>query len=258
LIDIKALLSLGCRSSLRIALGLPEDQLVKTRRLLSQNGCKVEVLGFADAHELVSSLERGRIDAGVRGTLSSSTVLRELRTTLSVKETMRTAVMEDAKGKPFLLTPVGIDEGVDAGSRLALAQATASYFSSAGWVLRVGVLSKGRPEDVSRGEGIRASLEEGEEIVEALRKMGHEAKHYGILIEDAVRECDLVVAPDGVSGNLIFRSAHFVGGGKAYGAPFVNLSQVFVDTSRAKADFSEAVLLAAGLAEVRRTPSERA
>jgi predicted methyltransferase MtxX (methanogen marker protein 4) len=110
------------------------------------------------------------------------------------------------------------------------------------------VLSKGRAEDASRGREIRKSLGEGEGIAKTLVEQGIQAKHYSILLEESVRESDFVVAPDGVTGNLIFRTLHFVGGGKAYGAPFVNLPEVFVDTSRSKAEFSDSVLLAAGLA----------
>ena len=84
----------------------------------------------------------------------------------------------------------------------------------------------------------------------------------GVAAETAARhfaeESDLVLAPDGVSGNLIFRTLHFVGGHEAYGAPVVNIPRVFVDTSRAKADFSAAVLLAAGLVHKGVRPAGRA
>jgi len=132
--------------------------------------------------------------------------------------------------------------------RIELVKSTIEYFAPVGWKLKVGVLSKGRPEDSSRGREIRRSLDDGESMTKRLNEMGIPAKHYSILLEESVREADLVVAPDGVTGNLIFRSLHFVGGGRAYGAPVVNVPEVFVDTSRSKVDFSDAILLAAGLA----------
>jgi len=67
-----------------------------------------------------------------------------------------------------------------------------------------------------------------------------------------------VVAPDGVSGNLIFRTLHFLGGCRAYGAPVVNLDRIFVDTSRAKSDYSDSILFAAVLAAERPDSNERA
>jgi predicted methyltransferase MtxX (methanogen marker protein 4) len=179
--------------------------------------------------------------------MRSSETLVELKRVFHLAEAMRTAVLEDSSGKPFLLAPVGIDEGRDFDSRLRLVQHAISYFSSAGWELNVGILSKGRLEDKNRGSEIKASIEEGDRMAEVLTVEGHNSWNFAILVEDAVKECELVVAPDGVVGNLMFRTLHFVGGRKAYGAPVVNIPKVFVDTSRVKPDFSDAIRLAAGL-----------
>jgi predicted methyltransferase MtxX (methanogen marker protein 4) len=73
------------------------------------------------------------------------------------------------------------------------------------------------------------------------------ATHYEILIEDAVKHCGLVIAPDGISGNLIFRTLALIGGGQSHGAPVVNIDKIFVDTSRASPNYTNALLLAAAL-----------
>ena len=215
---------------------------------MRERGCRTLVKGYADPEPMIRDLIDHKIDAAVRGAMGSLEVLRELKHQFHLKEVYRTAVLENGCGKQFLLTPVGIDEGRTAAQRIELVKTTIEYFVLVGWKLSVGILSKGRSEDASRGREIRRSLEEGESTAKRLNAMGIPAKHYSILLEDAVREADLVVAPDGVTGNLIFRSMHFVGGGKAYGAPVVNIPEVFVDTSRAKTDYSDAILLAAGLA----------
>lgn len=250
MLDLAGLLSRGCASSTRVGIGLAEDDLASAREKIESDSCRLSLTGFGDPRQLVSSLRDGEIDAAVRGTLSSSAVLTELKRAFSLPEVLRVAVLEDHGGRPFLLAPVGIDEGMDMQSRLTLARATVKYFEPTGWSIRTGVLSKGRTEDASRGEAIRRSLDEGEQIAAAIRADGGAASHYSILIEDAVKECDLVLAPDGVSGNLMFRTLHFVGGGRAYGAPVVNMDRVFVDTSRGKKDFADSVMLAAGLASL--------
>lgn len=244
--DLDALLARGCSSDVRVGIGLSEDAFEATRSRLRSSGCAVRLERFGDAHELVRSLRSEDLDAAVRGTLSSLASLTEMKTEFSTDEVMRAAVMESSKH--FILAPVGIDEGMDASSRLRMAEHTLGYFADVGWRLRVGVLSKGRPEDRSRGSEIERSIDDGDSIAEALADKGFEARHYGILIEEAVKDCDLVLAPDGVSGNLMFRALHLVAGAKAYGAPVVNLERVFVDTSRAKEDFSEPIMLAAALA----------
>jgi predicted methyltransferase MtxX (methanogen marker protein 4) len=75
------------------------------------------------------------------------------------------------------------------------------------------------------------------------------AEHSEILIEDAVETCGLVIAPDGISGNLIFRTLVFLGAGHGHGAPVVNIGRIFVDTSRASPNYTNALLLAAALLE---------
>ena len=249
MIDLDGLLAAGCASDARIGIGAEGELLARTERLLRERGCRVELEGFDDPVVLVDDLRGGRLDAGVRGALSSVGVLKALRSGYSIDSVWRTAVLSSSGGRPFMLTPVGIDEGRTMRERLELVRATVAYFRPAGWQPIIGVLSGGRPEDAERGEDIRRSLEDGWEITEALRGDGLSAEHHHILVERAAAESELVVAPDGVTGNLMFRTLHFVGSGRAYGAPVVNLRAVFVDTSRAKADFAEPVLLAAGLAD---------
>lgn len=251
MIDVLRLLELGRKSQVRVGVGLPRNFVDVAKKQLSARASEVKIETFDDAHLLVSALKDGKIDAAVRGTMGSSKMIEELKREFGLKEIMRTALLEDVRGKPFLLTPVGIDEGTDLDSRLKLVLSSLSYFSSAGWRFDVAVLSKGRVEDRKRGKEIENSLDDGDKLVQRLRKDGLRAEHVGILLEDAVTKADLIVAPDGVSGNLIFRAMHYVGGGKAYGAPVVNMKKIFVDTSRAKAEFTDSILLAAGLVTAR-------
>ena len=249
--DFEKLLALGCRSSYRIGIGLSREKFLETERHIDAIGCSLRLERYSTPASLVSALRDGEIDAGVRGTMSSSKILNELRKSFKVDRIMRAALMESAVGKPFILAPVGIDEGRSYASRLELVKQTIDYFSAARWKLSIGVLSRGREEDSDRGADIRRSLEEGERLTRTLKSKKLQVKHFSILIEDAVRESDLVIAPDGVSGNLIFRTLHFIGGGRAFGAPVVNLPKVFVDTSRVKTEYSDAIRLASGLAKVR-------
>jgi putative methanogen marker protein 4 len=250
-IDLESLLATGCASVRRIGIGLRGEMLSSTASLLGDRGCGgVELVGYDDPSEMSQALLKREIDGGVRGTMSSKDVLGELRDAYGLDRILRTAVLGSADGRAFLLTPVGIDEGRTMDQRTDLVLATIDYLRPTGWSLKVGVLSKGRTEDDGRGEDIRRSLEEGVELAGRLRANGIDAKHHGILVEEAARECDLLVAPDGVTGNLMFRALHFVGAGRAYGAPVLNLPGVFVDTSRAKEDFVEPVLLAAGLSKL--------
>jgi len=252
MMDLPGLMATGCRSRCTVGIYLSGQALQAAQESLRAKGCEIKLVNFGGSLQLAEALRNGEIDAAVRGTAGSTGAMADLRKVFSLKEIMRVVVLGDPAGKPLLLAPVGIDEGKDMMARLEIVRSAVVYFSPMGWSPSIGVLSKGRIDDIGRGDDIRTSLADGEKIVQKLRGDGLDATHYSILVEEAARACDMVVAPDGVSGNLMFRTLHFLGGWKAYGAPVLNLTKVFVDTSRAKADFSDSVLMAAGLAEARR------
>ena len=103
------------------------------------------------------------------------------------------------------------------------------------------------PPSVSTRDG--PTIESARAIAKRLVADGYDAYHSQILIEDAVREADIIIAPEGITGNIIFRTMHLVGGAKALGAPVVNSDRVFIDTSRAKTDYRDSLALAMRLSE---------
>jgi len=197
--------------------------------------------------ELVRQLAGGRIDAAVRGTLGATKTLSHLRDVFGVPALQRLALLATADGVPFFLAPVGIDEGNSRDDKIELICKSVSYIAAKfGIRLRVAVLSGGRFEDVGRSVLVDRSLANGDFTCGKLRELGIDAKHYGILIEDAIKDANFIVAPDGITGNLIFRTLTFLGGGNGFGAP-VLMEPVFVDTSRVKTNLSNAIMLASAL-----------
>jgi putative methanogen marker protein 4 len=193
---------------------------------------------------LVGDLMDGAIDAAVRGTLPANTTLKDLKTAAGVDHLERIALLETVKGKKFLLTPVGVDEGWTVPEKLELIRKGRIIARKFGLADKVGILSGGRLGDVGRHSQVDTSMAEAELVA---RLAG--AEHFEILIEEAVETCGLIIAPDGISGNLVFRTLTFLGGGHGHGAPVVNISRIFVDTSRASPNYSNALLLAASLLE---------
>lgn len=193
---------------------------------------------------LITDLLEGRLDAAVRGTLPSHETLLELRRQTGVPHLERIALLETPNGKQFLLAPVGVDEGWTVEQKCELIRKGRQVAAAFGLKGGTGVLSGGRRGDLGRHPIVDRSLADAELVS---RLTG--ARHYEILIEDAIRDCSLIVAPDGISGNLIFRTLVFLGGGKGHGAPVVNIDKIFVDTSRASPDYSNAMMLAIALAK---------
>jgi putative methanogen marker protein 4 len=192
---------------------------------------------------LITDLMEGRLDAAVRGTLPSNETLRELRQQTGVSHLERIALLETPGGKKFLLAPVGVDEGWTVEQKCSLIRKGELIAAAFGLRGGTGVLSGGRWGDLGRHPVVDRSLADAELVA---RLTG--ALHYEILIEDAIRDCSLLIAPDGISGNLIFRTLVFLGDGKGHGAPVVNLDKIFVDTSRASPDYANALMLAVSLA----------
>ena len=204
-----------------------------------------------DPSSLVGALLEGRVDAAVRGTLPSKDTLPPLMEACGSRSPMRAALMASGGHGDFLLAPVGIDEGRDMAERWSLLRAAAALLGSLGETPRVAVMSRGRPEDVGRGEAIAQSHRDCETLRASAEAEGMLAECVGIQLERAVCGHNLVLAPDGVTGNLVFRSLHLVAGHDSWGAVALGvLPRVFVDASREKTDYLGCLHLARALVAI--------
>lgn len=192
---------------------------------------------------IVDDLVSGKIDAAVRGTLPANQTLRALKTACGVSRLERIALLETADHRMFFLAPVGVDEGWTIGEKVSLVQSGRDLARRFGLPEKTAVLSGGRLGDIGRHPIVDTTIANAEEVA---RITG--AVHKEILIEDAVRDCGVIIAPDGISGNLIFRTLTFLGNGCGHGAPVVNIHPVFVDSSRASTGYEGSLRLAASLA----------
>ncbi len=203
--------------------------------------------------KLVELLLNGTIDAAVRGTVSAREVLQILKEQVGFSRAHRSALLSTFQGKEFFLIPVGVDEGNSVRERAYLVTKTAELLSSINVAPKVGVLSGGRAEDRGRARKVDLTLERAEQLTRRLSASGIDSANYEILIEEAIRSSNVLVAPDGISGNLIFRTLTFLGGGRGYGAPLLGIPYVFVDTSRSGSAFANAIIMASALSHLIQT-----
>jgi putative methanogen marker protein 4 len=207
-------------------------------------GQKLEQVRTEDpASVLVDLLEKGEIDGAVRGNLSATKVMRKVARTFEVR--VRRLSLLALPEWSFFLAPVGIDEGDSISDRLNLAVLGAEYLKSMDVDPQVSILSGGRLEDLGRSDRVDRTLAEAELVARLARDAGVRAEHKGILIETC-RGDDLIVAPDGISGNLIFRTLMLLSGARGFGAPVI-MDPIFVDSSRARKSFSGPIMLASAL-----------
>jgi putative methanogen marker protein 4 len=200
--------------------------------------------------KLVELLVNGTVDAAVRGTMSARETLKQLKRQTGARKMCRSALLSTAGGRQFFLLPVGIDEGKSTRDRTHLIEKTAHLLNTLGVIPKVGVLSGGRSEDRGRTKAVDLTLKSAQALTKQLQEAGIDATNYNILIEDAVKSSNILAAPDGVVGNLIFRTLVFLGDGKGHGAPFFGIQYTFVDTSRSAAAFADAILVARALSNL--------
>jgi predicted methyltransferase MtxX (methanogen marker protein 4) len=220
-------LNLAFKTSMdiKVGIGLAEGDEREKKVLASVAFCPV--FTFRDAPSMLDALAAGDIEAAARGSLPSDEFLAEIRARRMAGRTRRTALLVLSTGKPFLLGPVGVDEGGTRRDTEMLVKDARAFAGLLGWEPKVAVLSAGRDADRARSGRIARSVERAEAVA---RSEG--ARHYNVMIEEALEWANCVIAPDGVAGNLIYRSLAHLGGAVSLGALYFPLSLRLADTSR--------------------------
>lgn len=187
---------------------------------------------------LVDDLHAKKIDGAVRGTLPANETLKYLKKVYNVSRLERIALLESADGDLFFFAPVGVDEGWTVEEKVSFVNDGRKLARAFSISEKTAVLSGGRLGDIGRHEIVDQTIRDAEEVAKITG-----AVHGEILIEDAVKDCGVIIAPDGISGNLVFRTLTFLGNGKGHGAPIVNICDNFVDSSRASYGYESVIRL---------------
>lgn len=248
-------LSIGC--------GENKNALLAAKFLNKEENFNVE-LATSD-EELVSALTNEKFDAVIRGSLKSFNILKNIKeinkidkvskvdingintpkfgTKLLTKSIYRASYIKSNidENHQFLIGPVGIDEGDAIDEKLNLALSAVEFMNKIGKSPKIAILAGGRKEDFGRSSIIDKSIEESEKLVGKIEKSllgssfssDFHVKNYYILIEKAVKERNnIIIAPDGIIGNIIFRSLVLLSSWESYGAIALGMDKIFIDTSR--------------------------
>ena len=209
-----------------------------------------EVISFESPQDLISALKMGDIAGAVRGTFGAKVTLDELKRVFKLASIYRSALICIDNQYCFFLAPVGIDEGIFIDERLEFIKLTDSLLQKFDITSKTAIISGGRLDDYGRSGLVDESLQAGEKLFRLSSEAGFKVKHHGILIEEAYTDSNLIIAPNGIVGNLIFRTLHFLGNTRSFGAPVLNLDKVFIDTSRSKDDYTDSIMLASALSSL--------
>ena len=191
--------------------------------------------------EIVNYLNNNLISCAIRGSLSSSKFLKNLDVILNISDIDRLALLETNSGHQFFFGPVGVDECNSLNNKKLFIEKALTELSTLNIEPKISILSGGRLGDIGRNVDVDKNIKEAQELVDffKLEKPDLEIEHTEILIEKAIEnKSNLILAPNGISGNLIYRTLVHLGGGKAYGAIYMGIDYNIIDTSRV-GDFSE-------------------
>ena len=179
-------------------------------------------------------LKDNTINSIIRGALSSNNFLLNFKLYFYTKKINRLALLETVEGHQFFYGPVGIDECNNVENKIEFLHFAIKKFGLLGITPIISILSGGRRADIGRDINVDESIRNGDRVVIIMKKQFPDLKisHDEILIEKSIEnKSNLIIAPDGISGNLIYRTLVHLGGGKAYGAIY-NTKEAIIDTSR--------------------------
>lgn len=197
--------------------------------------------------ELVALLLSGRVDAAIRGTAKASDSLSNLKKACHIDKIHRIAILLTHDRNPYFFAPVGIDEGTTTEDKIEFICLGTHLLKRLGVSPHVGLISA--PDAPGQ--------EEAEEIVRIITEEKNlPIRNYQSDLEEAFEHSNFVMAPNGITGNLIFRTLAFLGGGDGLGAPILTDRHVFVDTSRSAGHYTKAIMVASALSKIKKEKEE--
>ena len=215
----------------KIAVGIGKNQnILKAIQLFEKTQKNIEITTLMNDEELVNAILDPEIDSVVRGSLPASGVIKQLK---SRYPDISRATYVNGEYE-FLLTPVGIDEGNTLEDKLKIAINCGNFLKKLSKTPKIAVLANGRKGDWGRSDEISTSIDESEKLTKLIKEnTDYKVKNYYILIEKAINDnCNIIIAPNGIIGNIIFRTLILLNSWPSYGAVTFGVDGIYVDTSR--------------------------
>ncbi|MCL5024861.1 MAG: hypothetical protein M1497_16130 [Nitrospirae bacterium] len=218
-----------------------------------------DVQGFASVASstpedaLFTDLERGVIDAAVRGQIHA-TPFRERfirpydRSFRPIGEMI--TVLEFPDGRPLLVSPASNLAMGTVEEKGKLIDASIRFCRLLGLQVKIGLLAQCREEDVQDAAGTPIEqMYRGTERLVELYSDRFSVRNYGIDFEKAYEDgVTILIEPNGTTGNQVIRTLYFLNVVRFYGALYMNVSQLVVETFKNASDFPDVMMLAAAMA----------
>ena len=215
----------------RIAIGVGENEnIIQACHIFKGKHPETDVKLIYSDDDLVKAVLDKQINGVVRGSLPASNIMKELK---EKYPTLSRATYVNGNGFEFLLTPVGIDEGNTIEEKFKMTMNCVEFYKKVGKTPKIAVIAEGREDDFGRGKEVSNSIKESRKLTKLIEETGEEVKNYHILIEKAINDkCNIIIAPNGRVGNIIFRTLVLLNSWPSYGAVTFGIDRTYIDTSR--------------------------
>lgn len=215
-----------------IAIGVGENEnIIQACHIFKEKHPKTNLKLIYRDKDMVQAVLDDKIHGVVRGSLPASNIMKELK---AVYPNITRATYVNGDEYEFLLTPVGIDEGETVEDRLDIVKNCIDFLKRLGKTPKIAVLAEGRKDDFGRGPEVSQSITDSEKLTELIKEnIDEEVENYYILVEKAIKDgCNVIVAPNGRVGNIIFRTLVLLNSWPSYGAITFGMDKIYIDTSR--------------------------
>ena len=216
----------------KIAIGIGKNKNIKKAcDIFIKENKNVELKLVDNENDLIKAILDEKTDAVIRGSLAASGVMKKLKKNYP---DISRATYINGEDVEFLLTPVGIDEGATLEDKFKIAINCAEFFKRQSKTPKICVMACGRKGDYGRSPKISKSIDDSEELTRMIKEnTDFEVINHYILIEQAIKDkCNIIIAPDGIIGNIIFRTLVLVNSWPSCGAVTFGIDAIYIDTSR--------------------------
>lgn len=209
-----------------------------------------KVISDNPERKLPELLVNGEFDGIVRGTIDDFKTYENYQEIIGRGRTAKMinlALLEDAYSRQFFISEASNPSGWTKEEKIKSCEAIIDFMKKElGVKPKIGMITGVRHDTYKRRKNTRSGVigilnktyEDAEEIIKYFRKKRIEAKNYAIELDAAVEDnCNIIVPPNGMVGNQIFRALCLIGGGKILICPRINLPHCYEDNSRCEKDF---------------------
>ena len=200
-----------------IAIGVGENEnIIQACHIFKEKHPKTELKLIYKDEDLVKAVLDDKIDGVVRGSLPASNIMKELK---EHYPNLSRATYVNGKDYEFLLSPVGIDEGVSVEDKFEIAMNCCDFLKKLSKTPKIAVLAEGREDDFGRGSEVSNSIKDAKKLTKMIEETSEDVTNYFILIEKAMK--------DNCNRTLILLNSW-----PSYGAVTFGIDKTYIDTSR--------------------------